>query len=371
MSGKKNQLSRRDFLKNSLLGLGSIWIARQNQPIDRRLQDQPINHLLQDQWQEGQLYGRVCEGKVNIFQRPSANSPILSAHYEDNIFPWLREVVGDSSTPNRRWVETEAGYVYSPRIQPVRYQPNQPLTTLPETARGRGMWAEVTVPYVPVTVANPPARAPWLRENPFPRFYYSQIFWIDDIAVDADGRIFYHTVQQWGYGDEFWVSADAFRPLTDEELSPIHPEAENKRIRVSISYQTLSCLEDGREVYFCRVSTGQRFDAFGEEIDDYATPLGGHRTWHKLISHHMSGGVSGYGWDLPGIAYTILFSGGGEAIHSTFWHNDFGVPRSRGCVNVSPKDAKWIFRWSEPYIPYDIGDITFSMPGGTVVEVVA
>jgi hypothetical protein len=361
MFGDRKNLSRRDFMKTSLMGLGSLWIAGQ---------DAPINHLLEDQWEVGQTYGRVCEGKVNVYQRPSIDSPILSARYEDNIIPWMREVVGQTGTLSRRWVETSDGFVYAPRIQPVRYQPNEPLSSLPDTALGQGMWAEVTVPYVPVVVSNPPARAPWVRANPFPRFYYSQIFWINNITTDADGRTFYHAVQKWGYGDDFWVRGEAFRPLTAEELSPIHPEAENKRMRVSISYQILSCLEDNREVYFCRVSTGQRFDAFGEEVDDYATPLGPNRTWRKLISHHMSGGVTGAGWDLPGIGYTILFSGGGEAIHSTFWHNDFGTPRSRGCINVAPDDAKWIFRWSEPYIPYDVGDLTVSMPGGTVVEVV-
>ncbi len=270
---------------------------------------------------------------------------------------------------SRRWVETPDGYIYAPRLQPVRYQPNNPVEELPEIDLGRGMWAEVTVPYAPITVANPPARAPWLLEAQIPRFYYSQIFWIDDMRKDEAGNIFYHAIQKWGYGDMFWCPAYAFRPLAPEELSPIHPHADNKRIRVNVTYQTLSCYEDQREVYFCRVSSGAKFDAFGEHSDKWATPLGGHRTWRKLISHHMSGGVSGSGWDLPGIAYTILFSGGGEAIHSTFWHNDFGTPRSRGCLNVAPQDAKWIFRWSEPYIPYDVGDLTVSMPGGTVVDV--
>jgi hypothetical protein len=27
------------------------------------------------------------------------------------------------------------------------------------------------------------------------------------------------------------------------------------------------------------------------------------------------------------------------AIHSTYWHNNFGEPISHGCVNVRPEDA--------------------------------
>ena len=56
-------------------------------------------------------------------------------------------------------------------------------------------------------------------------------------------------------------------------------------------------------------------------------------------------------------------------VFSTFWHNNYGEPSSRGCVNASPEDAKWIFRWSLPQVPYDPGDITVEMPGGTIVSV--
>ena len=108
----------------------------------------------------------------------------------------------------------------------------------------------------------------------------------------------------------------------------------------------------------------------GNPLDRSSTPLGAHVTGRKLISLHMSGGASGGGWDLPGIAWTVLFSGHGEAVHSTYWHNDFGVPRSRGCVNASPEDAKWVFRWTLPEVTYDMGEKTVSMPGGTIVEVV-
>jgi lipoprotein-anchoring transpeptidase ErfK/SrfK len=84
----------------------------------------------------------------------------------------------------------------------------------------------------------------------------------------------------------------------------------------------------------------------------------------------MSGGSSGAGWDTPGIGWTSFFAQGGVAIHSTFWHNNFGVPVSHGCVNVLPEDAKWIFRWTLPQVAYDPGDLTVSMPGGTTVEVI-
>ncbi len=316
--------------------------------------------------------GRVTVGKISMWSRPSANSTEVGVLYEDAIIPWLREVIGEAPglTLNRRWVETPGGYVYAPRIQPVRNDINTPVTTLPETALGRGMWAEVSVPYVPITLHNPPARGAWLREARTPRLYYSQLFWIDDIRTTESGQVEYRVTQKWGWGDILWAPAEGFRPLTEEELQPISPSVEDKKVLIRLNPQMMSCYEGNSEVYACRISSGTKYDAEGNPTDKWSTPPGARRLWRKLISHHMSGGAIGYGWDLPGIAWTVLFAGTGEAIHSTFWHNDFGTPRSRGCVNATPEDAKWVFRWTEPFVAYDVADITVPYPGGTVVEVV-
>jgi lipoprotein-anchoring transpeptidase ErfK/SrfK len=52
-----------------------------------------------------------------------------------------------------------------------------------------------------------------------------------------------------------------------------------------------------------------------------------------------------------------------------FWHNNFGEPMSRGCVNARPEDAKWVSRWTQPIVLYDPDDVTVNLPGGTKVEV--
>ncbi len=36
------------------------------------------------------------------------------------------------------------------------------------------------------------------------------------------------------------------------------------------------------------------------------------------------------------------------AIHSAYWHHNFGKPVSHGCVNLPPGDARWVFEWSTP-----------------------
>ncbi len=353
-------LSRRDFLKLAVLGLGSLALRpwRRLAPWTTFPEDTPL--------------GRVCiGGKVEVKARPDMDAPTVAVLYEDAVVPWRREVVGRNPyRVSQRFVETDQGYVWAPYLQPVRFQPNRPLSAFPPYAQD-GMWVEVTVPYVDILLANPPARSPWLEHTPRPRLYYSQILWADQIKVDDEGLVWYRVGDRYGsYGDWFWARAEAFRPLTPDEITPISPEVEDKRIVVNVTYQTLSCYEGQTEVYFCRVSTGAKFNAAGEAVDEWATPLGTFPIWRKLVGVHMSGGSTGGGYDLPGIGWTSLFADNGVAIHSTFWHNNYGVPMSHGCVNARPEDAKWIFRWTSPTVPYDPGDVTVSMPGGTKVYVI-
>jgi lipoprotein-anchoring transpeptidase ErfK/SrfK len=207
--------------------------------------------------------------------------------------------------------------------------------------------------------------------------YYSQVLWIDDVTTNSQGQVLYRAGELVrindkleNYGDTYWAAAEAFRPLTEEELAPIHPGVADKRIIVSLTHQVLSAFEGQQEVYFCRVSTGAKFNAAGEAVEKWSTPVGPHPIWRKSISFHMQGGSVESGWDTPGVPWTMLFIGEGIAVHSTFWHNDFGTARSHGCVNVAPDDSKWLFRWAEPYISVQEADQTIPMPGGTIVEVV-
>ena len=39
------------------------------------------------------------------------------------------------------------------------------------------------------------------------------------------------------------------------------------------------------------------------------------------------------------------------ALHSAFWHDSFGRPHSHGCINLAPRDAKWLFEFVEPPLP--------------------
>ena len=359
--------SRRGFLKLGALSLGALALR----PWDNWSQ-------LLDEFPDAEQLGRICVGKVDIRSRPSLNAEAVGVLYEDAIVVWLREVVGEApmGRQSRRWVETPDGYVYAPSVQPVRNQPNVPVTEMPQTGLGKGMWVEVSVPQTQIFLERDTAASAWLQYaldyGLVPRLYYSQVIWVDDIRTSSQGQVLYRINERYGPGDLFWAAAEAFRPLTEEEIAPISPEVENKKVVVDVTptRQILSLYEGNSEVYACRISSGAKWNAEGAIVEEWGTPIGeNHRIWRKMISTHMSGGQTGTGYDLPGVAWTTLFTGEGVAVHSTFWHNDFGTPRSHGCVNCAPDDAKYVFRWTLPVIPYDPGDMTIAMPGGTQVDV--
>ncbi len=354
--------SRRDFLRLAALGAGTLALR-------------PFMPGLQTDFPDAERLGRVTVGKVDVFSRPDAGSQVLGALYEDNVVPWIRETVGPMpGRINQRWVETPYGFVWGGQFQPVQNQRNAPIASLPTTSLGSGMWAEVTVPYVDLILDNPPARAPWLQYRASiglpARFFFSQIVWVDQVRVDDSGRTQYRLNEKYGSGDIFWAAAEAFRPLTADEMAPISPEAEEKRIVVNLWYQTLSCFEGAREVHFARISSGAMYDSAGNKVDAWSTPLGEFPIWRKAVSLPLSGGSASAGWSLPAVGWVSLFVSTGVAIHSTFWHNNFGEPSSRGCVNASPEDSKWVFRWTQPRVDYDPGDVTVEWPGGTRVQVV-
>jgi lipoprotein-anchoring transpeptidase ErfK/SrfK len=362
----RHSITRRDFLKLFGLGMTSMRLLP-NWDFYNQVDFPSYDRL-----------GRVCVGMVDIKSGPSEDSQTVGVLYEDGVVPWLKEVVGNKPYYiNQKWVETSDGFIYAPYLQPVRNLPNNPVDSLLQMSMGEGIWAEVTIPYADVILENGPSSNSWVHsrlDQGLPlRVYYGQVFWVDRIKADELGNIYYRVnPNYYGGVDLLWVPAEAMRQITADEIAPINPNIENKHISVDVNRQTLSCYEADTEVYFCRVSTGAKYDAYGNPVDRWSTPIGTHMISRKYISLQMSGGTTGAGYDLPGIGWTSIFSTGGVAIHATIWHNDFGTPRSHGCVNAMPADAKWIFRWSQPNVPYDPGmnDVTVSGDNGTTVEVV-
>jgi hypothetical protein len=293
-------LTRRNFIQKSLVGLGAAFLLPAIQPMGKRLGADLQSEQSIIDFPQSNLLGRVCVGKIEVKSKPSFESPSVKVLYEDAVLPWIKEVIG---TPNlnrgksRRWVETPDGYIYGPDFQQVRNQINVPVKAVPQSASGPGMWVEVSVPWVDAPLANPPARAEVLKQlDGNPRLYYSQIYWVDDLR-QRNGLTEYHITEKHGSpGDMFWADGRALRPLTVEEMSPIRPDAADKRVLVNLGTQTLACYEGKKEVYFCRVSTGAKFNSDGKAVDKWSTPVGlFNSVSRKFVGLHMAGGTRASG----------------------------------------------------------------------------
>src|SRR3972149_6247476 len=127
----------------------------------------------------------------------------------------------------------------------------------------------------------------------------------------------------------------------------------------------------GSLVKTARRSTGSTiqatFGSSGSAGAAYWTPEGDFVTFRKRPSRHMSAGNLASGYDLPGVPWVAYITEEGVSFHGTYWHNDFGTPRSHGCINMNPEAAHSLYRWTYPVVPRDEMEVWVSY--GTSVKV--
>jgi lipoprotein-anchoring transpeptidase ErfK/SrfK len=214
---------------------------------------------------------------------------------------------------------------------------------------------------------------------------------------------------------------------------PTWPDEANKGgkwIDVSLTQQTLVLYEGQKPVYATLVSTGR--DRMGDPKTTLSTPRGEFRVRSKHIAAAMdaeenssvSGGTRGgqsvsYSGDAKATAERLLqaerngikldeqdqrrllnvkkgrnpeygvtmrrgagdfelrdvpwiqYFAAGYALHGAYWHDVFGTPRSHGCINLAPIDARIVFGWTDPPLPegWHGMNVSSDFGLGTVVNV--
>jgi len=318
-----DSLTRRDFLKLSGLGFFGFFTP----PLMR-----PHNLLTNQQ-------GRVIYNSIESYDRPSLSGKVVKQYWKDTVIPITEVTIGDGEPDyNRVWYRLENnGYAHSGGIQPVRTLINQPIADIP---RG-GQLAEVTVPFTD---------AVWevgSYEQVAYRFYFETTHWVIGMTQAPDGSHWYRVL------DDKWelvlyVPTRHIRLIPPSELSLLSPDLppEAKRLEVRTKEQMTIAYEWDRPVFVARTATGAEFSN-----GIFYTPPGRHKTFHKRPSRHMAtGNLANNGFDLPGIPWVSYITESGIAFHGTYWHNDYGKPRSHGCINLTSQAAKWVYRWSLPSV---------------------
>jgi hypothetical protein len=227
----------------------------------------------------------------------------------------------------------------------------------------------------------------WIRKSPRPKWRLqgndgmalTEETWTLRSAVGLTGRrvvqgehVFLETVEAGDFLDE----ADA----TIVDKSPRRPArvgAAEKWLQISVQKGTLTAYEGNEPVFATLVSPGlgglqsTKYPSIHALATRHITPLGAYRIQYKDRFSVMSPDLKEKGFFIADVPYIQYFNGP-FALHAAYWHDDFGEPKSGGCINLSPEDAKRIFAWTDPPVPSEWQGLRTGGPNGrgTIVQIV-
>lgn len=312
-------VSRREFIK-----LASVAFVGSNVPGIEK-----FNDLLKPK--PSPQLGRTIKS-VRYYQEPNLSSKMLGYYITDSVVSIIDEEVAEAKPgQNPLWYRTVDGWLPSAYIQPVKNLSNKPDVDIPPN----GMLVEVTVPFTQSWLVGTSTNKRAYR------FYYGSTYWVQHAFQSHKGEVWY-TILDDRLEKKYTVYAPHMRRITPNETTAISPGEKGKVIVVDLKRQKLTAYLKKRQVFQAQLASGY-FD--GE------TPQGEFRVERKQPSRHMAAGGDVGAFDLPGVPWVCYISWTGVSLHGTYWHNNYGNPMSHGCINLSPEDAKWVYRWTDPYVP--------------------
>ena len=83
------------------------------------------------------------------------------------------------------------------------------------------------------------------------------------------------------------------------------------------------------------------------------TPQGEYATMGKYRFDTMSSltvANADHAYHLPNVPFVEYYLDGGYAIHSTYWHDHFGLVESQGCINLTWGDGEYLFGLTQPTV---------------------
>lgn len=337
------RINRRDFLKLGGLTLGGLAFS-------------PFLPGLTDF--DDSLVVRIATAEMPVRKAPSDDSRIELTRYRDELVRIYGEVTAEEPQHNPVWYKVWGGYLHRGRLHRVKTLYQKPLERIPAGTR---LLADVSVPFT----------TPYRFSKAFgwqqmaPPMYYGSVHFIEAVEqgpemADYSGA-WYRIFDELDSNVSYYVPAIHMRVFPDPMLAPITPDVpyEQKLIEVNLSTQMLYAYEYGSVVFQTNISSGVPGDPTGGTGIPTTTPVGKFSIMDKVPAKHM--GFSYFGaqttgnvladvdnYVLPGVPWTLFFTRQGHAFHGTYWHENFGTPMSKGCINMRSNEANWLFRWALP-----------------------
>jgi hypothetical protein len=216
--------------------------------------------------------------------------------------------------------------------------------------------------------ATTPAPIGWFRKQPRARFRRGEGGKIAESGERFPPRTFVgltgQTVEQDGvtYVETrepgVLARAQDVSVVTDAAELPREVGPDERWIDVSLSRGTLT-LHVGKKATFSTLMspgaggvTPKASLSVSELVGAALTPLGTYRiaVKHKAAQMTSEDKPDPEGFWIADVPWVQYFRPP-FAIHSAYWHEDFGQPKSGGCVNLSPLDAQVVFDFTAPSVP--------------------
>jgi hypothetical protein len=113
-----------------------------------------------------------------------------------------------------------------------------------------------------------------------------------------------------------------------------------KEIVISVGRQSLWAYENGKLLTATLVSTGTA------DVIETTTPVGRYTILSKFQKQTMQGVINNEAYKVEDVPWVMYFDNLGNAIHGTYWHENFGSPMSHGCVNLPLNVAEFLYSWA-------------------------
>jgi hypothetical protein len=179
-----------------------------------------------------------------------------------------------------------------------------------------------------------PSSEPDGEPNPdFPKLERFSFFQVFDVVVGKDEWIWYQV------GGGRWIR-QTYVSTVDVSPKPEEVGENEFWVEVDLYEQTFAAYEGSRMVYASLISSG---------LNRWPTHEGIFQVWSRFYQTRMAGaeGKVDY-YNIEDVPYTMYFDRTNEiALHGAFWHDRYGFKHSHGCVNMPPRDAEWVYYWSQ------------------------